>query len=273
LKDFLTKEEINFQLIPPGMHRRNAAERAIRTWKNHFIAGLCTTDPNFPLFLWDKLVEQANITLNLLRASRLNPKLSAYAQLHGSFDFNRTPLAPPGTKVVIHVKPDKRNSWDPHGNTGWYVGPAMEHYCCYHIYVPKTQAYRIADTVDFFPSKVPMPKLSSADAAQHAAQDLLAALQNQSPAAPFHPMGDTQLTALRQLATILGNARPRVPTALPAPPQHAARVTQLPSQATANTPLAKLFESPEHVIAFPDWYANAVINPDTGKHGVPRTHY
>jgi hypothetical protein len=60
------------------------------------------------LFLWDNLVKQANITLNLLRASCLNPKLSAYAQLHGSFDFNRTPLAPPGTKVVIHVKPDKR---------------------------------------------------------------------------------------------------------------------------------------------------------------------
>jgi len=137
----MRQEEIDFQLVPPGMHRCNAAERVIRTWKNHFIAGLCTTDPNFPLFLWDTLVTQANLTLNLLRASRLNPKLSSYAQLHGNFDFNRTPLAPPGTKVVIHVKPDKRKSWDPHGNTGWYTGPAMEHYRCYNIYVPKTRAY------------------------------------------------------------------------------------------------------------------------------------
>ena len=73
LKDFMHDEEIDFQLAPPGIHRRNAAERAIRTWKNHFIAGLCSTDPNFPLNLWDRLIPQANITLSLLRGSRLNP--------------------------------------------------------------------------------------------------------------------------------------------------------------------------------------------------------
>jgi hypothetical protein len=120
----MTKAEIDFQLIPPGMHRQNATECAI--------AGLCMADPNFPLFLWDTLVQQANITLNLLRASPLNPKLSAYAQLHGNFDFNWMPLAPPGTRVV-HIKPDKRKSWDPHGNTSWYTGPVMEHYRCYRI--------------------------------------------------------------------------------------------------------------------------------------------
>jgi hypothetical protein len=32
--------DANFQLVPPGIYRRNAAERAIRTFKNHFIAGL-----------------------------------------------------------------------------------------------------------------------------------------------------------------------------------------------------------------------------------------
>jgi hypothetical protein len=147
LKEFLLDAAIDYQLSPPGIHQRNLAERAIQTWKDHFITGLCTTDPNFPLYLWDKLIPQANITLNLLHRSRLNPKLSAYAQLHGNFDFNLTPLAPPGTKIVAHNKPDKRNSWDPHGNTGWYTGPTMEHYRCYEVYIPKTQAYRIADTV------------------------------------------------------------------------------------------------------------------------------
>jgi hypothetical protein len=88
LKDFMEEQEVDFQLVPPGMHCRNAAERAIWTWKNHFVAGHCTTDPNFPLYLWDTLVPQANMTLNLLRTSRLNPHLSAYGQLHGTFDFN-----------------------------------------------------------------------------------------------------------------------------------------------------------------------------------------
>jgi hypothetical protein len=269
LKTFLHEQEVDFQLVPPGMHRRNAAERAIRTWKNHFIAGLCTTDPHFPLYLWDTLIPQANMTLNLLRTSRINPNLSAYSQLNGNFDFNRTPLAPPGTKIVVHVKPDKRKSWDPHGNTGWYTGPAMEHYRCYRVYVTKTQAYRIADTVEFFPSKVPMPKLSSQDAAQHAARDLIHALQHPAPAAPFHPMGEAQLTALRQLATIFSDALPRVTqtpqTPTPAPPLLAAKVTPLPSQATPDTPLNDMFEKAEHIVKLPDWFANAVIDPTTGK--------
>ena len=71
----MASEGIDYQLVPPGVHRRNAAERAIRTFKNHFIAGLCSTDKNFPLHLWDQLVPQAELTLNMLRGSRLNPKV------------------------------------------------------------------------------------------------------------------------------------------------------------------------------------------------------
>jgi hypothetical protein len=59
--------KIDYQLVPPGTHRRNAPERAICTFKNHFIAGHCSSiDKDFPLHLWDCLVEQAVITLNLL---------------------------------------------------------------------------------------------------------------------------------------------------------------------------------------------------------------
>ena len=76
LKTFLTAKAISYQLMHPGLHRRNAAER---TFKNHFIAGLCSVDKNFPLHLWDKPLPQAETTLNLLRGSRINPKLSAYA--------------------------------------------------------------------------------------------------------------------------------------------------------------------------------------------------
>ena len=73
LQQYMVEEHINFQLVPPGLHRRNAAERAIRTFKNHFIAGLCTTAADFPLTLWDQLLPQALMTLNLLRTSRINP--------------------------------------------------------------------------------------------------------------------------------------------------------------------------------------------------------
>jgi hypothetical protein len=84
----------------PDVHCRNAAERCIRTFKSHFIAGLCSVDKDFPLHLCDKLVSQAEISLNLM------PKLSAHAQMNGQFDFNRTPMAQPGLRVLVHEKPD-----------------------------------------------------------------------------------------------------------------------------------------------------------------------
>jgi hypothetical protein len=128
LQDFLIASDIDFQLAPPHVHRRNAAERAIRTFKNHFIAGLCSTNPDFQLNMWDKLLPQCLVTLNLLRRSRINLQLSAQAHINGAFDFNRTPLAPPGTKVIIHEKPATRGTWAPRAVEGWYLGPAQRHY-------------------------------------------------------------------------------------------------------------------------------------------------
>jgi hypothetical protein len=44
LKTCMHEQEIDFQLVPPGVHRHNATERAIRSFQNHFIAGLCSVD-------------------------------------------------------------------------------------------------------------------------------------------------------------------------------------------------------------------------------------
>jgi hypothetical protein len=53
-----------FQLAPPHIHRRDAAKRAIRTFKNDFIAGLSSTNTNFPLNLWEKLLPQGLVMVN-----------------------------------------------------------------------------------------------------------------------------------------------------------------------------------------------------------------
>jgi hypothetical protein len=95
LKDAFVKYKVDFQRVPPKEHRANSAERAIRTFKNHFISTLCTVDSNFPLSEWDRLLPQTLLTLNLLRSSRIHPSLSAHASLSGNYDFNRTPIAPP----------------------------------------------------------------------------------------------------------------------------------------------------------------------------------
>ena len=45
LKKAFQKNHVAFQRVPPHSHRRNAAERAIQAWKNHFCSGLATSDP------------------------------------------------------------------------------------------------------------------------------------------------------------------------------------------------------------------------------------
>jgi hypothetical protein len=161
-KAFLQSVNVDYQLTPAGSHGRNAAERAICTFKNHFIAILCSTDDAFPLKLWDRLLKQALITINLLPSSRVNPQLSAQAQLNGPFDFNGTPLGPSGTRVLIHELPDKHGTWSPHAVLGFYAGPASEHCRCYKVWVQKTGSERIANTLMWFPTCVRMPCTFSA---------------------------------------------------------------------------------------------------------------
>jgi hypothetical protein len=81
--------------------------------------------------------------------------MSAYAKVNGHFDFNRTPLAPPVTHIFAHARPDQRESWDPHGVDGYYLGTTLgttlDHYKFYQAYITKTKGTRIVDTVEFPP--------------------------------------------------------------------------------------------------------------------------
>ena len=133
--------EVNekFQLVLPHIHHINSAERAICFFKEHFIAGLSSTHKYFPLHIWCRLLPPARLRLNLLQQYRMNPKLSGYAQLHGEFNYNANPLAPPVTKVIIHEEPTVRGTWSSHGVKGWYISPSMNHYSCHHVYVTKTK--------------------------------------------------------------------------------------------------------------------------------------
>jgi hypothetical protein len=85
-----------YELVPPGCHRRNAAEVAIRNFKSHFLSILAGVADDFPMKLWDKLLPQAEISINLLRQSNSKPMVSAYAHLNGPFDYNKMLLAPMG---------------------------------------------------------------------------------------------------------------------------------------------------------------------------------
>ena len=207
LKTALNKRKVNFQLVPPHVHRRNAAERAIRTFKNHLLAILAGAHKEYPVSEeWDRFLPQCEMTLNFLHNSRVNPKLSSYAYLFGNFDFNKTPLAPLGTKVVVHLKSDKRTSFSYHGQEAWYIGPSMEHCRCIKCYFPDTRSTCDADTVEFFPKDIPFPKTTSEDNLLQSASDIMAILKSPAKSLPYLQYGDRTKNALVQLSQLIKNA-------------------------------------------------------------------
>ena len=114
--------------------------------------------------------------------------------MFGNFDFNATPLTPPGTKIVLHKKPDKRSSFAFHGLDICYIGPSLEHYICVKCYIPSMNGIRDADTVQFFPKNILMPATTTIDYLNQAATNILAILQNPPSSFPSleagHPTKD-----------------------------------------------------------------------------------
>ena len=136
----ITEKNLKYQLANAHDHRHNYAERAIQTFKNHFISILHGCDSRWPAHLWCRIIPQTVMSLNMLRASRINPKLSAYNQLFGNFDFNRTPMAPLGTKCIIFEKKQQRiSTWSDHGKHGWYICPSPQNYRNYITFMPILQ--------------------------------------------------------------------------------------------------------------------------------------
>ena len=209
------------------MHRCNPAEHAIRTFKDHFLAILAHVDPLFPPHLWDLLLPQAELTLNLLRQSALNPRISAWEFFQGPFDFNKTPLGPVGCRVLIHAKPVTRCLWDFSAKEGFYIWPALDSYRCFKLVKSDTKSQVISNTVEFRHAYHTTPSPTPEDKIIHGLQVMSSALKDAPP-----PSTITQVEAIANLrdlfeawhlldppppyqACILSPRRPRVPNMEP----------------------------------------------------------
>ena len=142
------KWKATFRLVPPDMHRRNIAERMIQTFKAHFLSILAGVAATFSPFLWDKLLPQTELTLNLLCQSNIAPAMSAWEHFNGPFNFDATPIAPLGSPIIIHTKPGNRRSWDYRGQKGFIIGPAFDLYRCFGVVDATTKATIISDTIE-----------------------------------------------------------------------------------------------------------------------------
>jgi hypothetical protein len=160
IKKNLTENKCKLQLVEPHNHHANAAERAIQTFKDAFIAALAITNSDFSLQLLDRLTPQVRDTLNLMPASRINPEILAYKALNGPYDWNRYPLALLGCKALVYKDWDNRGSWASRGINGWYLGPSKDHYQCALYFIPETRAYPISGSTELFSQHCQLPNLT-----------------------------------------------------------------------------------------------------------------
>jgi hypothetical protein len=205
IKKYLTKQQCNDLLVEPNNHQVNAAERAIQTFKAHFISALAMTDSNFPLQLWDCLTPQVEATLNMLRPSWINPTMLAYKAIYGPYDWNRFPLALLGCKAIIYEAPELHGLWASHGTDVWYVGPSLNHYRCNHFFVPETRAYWMSGSAELFPQHCQVPYLMWNEHLQEVINKLVTTLHELPPKKRIRIM--SRITA--KLSAPLVGAEPR----------------------------------------------------------------
>jgi hypothetical protein len=210
VKKYIRSKAIIIQLVPPHNHRTNAAERAIATFKEHFITTLATVDMLFPLQLWDDFFPQVKLTLNMLCFSQQNPKKSANQEVYGSFDFNKTPLAPLGTKALVYDNPGSQTSWVPHATNGFYVGPASDHYQCLQFYIPAMRRFRFSNTWRLYPAHCQVPGTLQHDLSIAAAADLIKVFGGTVPKMSADNI--KHIRAIRELTAIMAGQQTDPPT-------------------------------------------------------------
>ena len=118
-----------------------------------------------------------DLSVNIVRPCRKNPRLSAWAATEGEFHFDRTPIAPPGTAMLMYECPGNRKSWGHNARKAWYLGPCFNHYRTFKGILPSTGKERMSDTVKMQHHAIAIPKLTPADRIVEAARHLDRALK------------------------------------------------------------------------------------------------
>ncbi len=236
LEAFLADRGITIEYVPPYDHRANRAEDAIKAYKDHFIATMAGTSPDFPMHLWESTEDHRELTLNLMRRSATDPLVSAYEAMHGhKYDFEAHPLAPIGTKVLVLDSADKRPSWAPHGTKGFIVGPALHHYRCWKAYIPETRAFRVTNSVAWLPDPLAMPGSSPLEITCRAIKELTSALATLAKSVDQIDLDIQQ--PLRRHASALKDSLEQFADILSPSPSPAANQQQSVSEQRVNIPV------------------------------------
>ena len=139
---------------------------------------LAEVDPAFPKIMWENLLAQTELTLNLLCLATLNPRILAWEHFNGAFDYSETSLGPIRCKIIIHTTSNNHKSWNQRGRKGFSVGPALHHYRCIQAIDKKIKALLITDTEDYFHEYLTQSSLTAEDIMTDDIHSLSAALKD-----------------------------------------------------------------------------------------------
>ena len=135
--------------------------------------------PTFPIAYWCRLLSQIYFSVNIVRKCRQNPLLSAWTSMEGEFHFYATPIAPPGSEMLMHEKPNRRKTFGFNAKKAWYIAPCFKHYRTFKGIMASSGAERLSDTVQFKHHVITIPHLTPADIILEAALQLDSAIKQQ----------------------------------------------------------------------------------------------
>jgi hypothetical protein len=78
---------------------------------------------------------------------------------------------------MANVKPKNQRTWDVHAEVGFNIGTAMEHHCCFHVYIVKTGATRVSNAVFFKHQYITNSQITPETLIMKAAGELTSALK------------------------------------------------------------------------------------------------
>jgi hypothetical protein len=161
----------------------------------------------------------------------------------GPFDFIKTPLSLVGCRVLIHAKPATRRSWDFCAKECYYIGPALDLYCCFKLVKSDTKSQVISDTVEFRHAYRTIPSPSPEDKIIHGLHIMSGTLKDALP-----PTYISQMEAIANLRDLFESWRslgPPPTTHSPVlSPGHPRVAIKLPRVATPLSPTVAATPAP-----------------------------
>ena len=88
------------------------------------------------------------------------------------------------------------------GKLDWSIGPGIHHYSSYKKYIIKISAERISDTIDWFSTRFPLPKVLAVASGIHDAHLLIEGIKKPHQMSPLNKLPTQELQAFQKLAKV-----------------------------------------------------------------------